>query len=105
MAKTNGNPTPTMNVHTDSTTTTSGVLAESLQNTWTLHTGFSQGDYWTYAKCDVKAYRARINANIYYQSATTTQKNRWEKNMWQHEYGHCSGLAHTNTVDLLMKIS
>lgn len=93
---------PTMNAHTDSTTTSPGVLGESLQNTWTLHSGFDQGDYWTYAKCDVRLYRARIEANVFYQAATAAQKVKYVKNLWDHELSHCSGLAHVVEEDLLM---
>lgn len=94
--------TATMNVHTDPTTTSPGILGESLQNTWTLHTGFSQGEYWTYDKCDVKVYQKRIELNQYYAAASPTEQDHYQENTYAHEYGHCSGLAHVSATNLLM---
>lgn len=102
VSETTGSPAPTMNVHTDTTTSGPGVLAESLQNTWTLHSGFDQGDYWTYAKCDVKVYKLRIEALPAYIASSSSQRTKYLHNIWDHEYEHCAGLAHTDTENLLM---
>lgn len=96
-----GNPTPTMEAHTDSLSGP-GVLAEVDYNGLT-YWEFPNGDYITYAECIAVAHRPRIEANVDYQSASATQQQKWLKNMWDHELGgHCFGLPHTNSEDLLM---
>lgn len=62
-----------------------------------------RGDYIRYEYATVTLFRARIEANVFYQSANATQKQKYLKNIWDHEYSHVSGLAHTeDTENLLM---
>jgi len=79
-----------MAIHTGTTNPNgSGTLGASLQSSWiNLGNITGQGDYWTYAYCEAWLFKASIEANGAYQSASAAQKTRYLKNLWQHEYGH-----------------
>ena len=88
------------------TTHPQGYLGSSVQSGWINHGNITgQGDYWTYNKCESWLYRTSIEANQFYQAASTTQRDKYLKNLWQHEYGHCIGLAHLTTSNLLMSVN
>lgn len=83
----------------------SGTLGASKQTVWTNYGDLTgQGDYMTYAKCEAWTYRTSIEANVFYQAASSAEKDKYVKNIAQHEGGHCVGLPHRPEADLLMSV-
>lgn len=103
------NNTYTTGVRT-STNHPNGYLGYAIKSDYTLWLfqdhQFTEGDFWTYGHCEATLYRTAIEANNFYQAASSAQQVRYLKNLWQHEMEHCFGQAHLDgVVNVLMSTS
>ncbi len=99
-----GQRSPTIEVHTGTTDPT-GYLGTAQYGGWVLADTTDQGEYWTVTNCTATLFKTSIEANQFYQAASSARKLLYLKNLWQHEMLHCLGQAHVTVANTLMSVS
>lgn len=87
------------------TTDPTGYLGTSQGSGWAWVATTPQGEFWIRNHCVATLFRTSIEANWAYQAASSTQKMKFLKNMWRHEYMHCFGLGHRTDSNKLMSVN
>lgn len=82
-------------VRTGTVSPDGGYLGASEQTNLVIEVGANNFRWIKYTRCDAWLYRTAIEANQFYQAASSAAKQRYIKNLQAHEMqGHCLGLAH-----------